>query len=182
MINSTHLHYSICKTLGIKTTENWYSHIPKPVYQHEDKTVLWNQGVQTDREVPANRPVIIIENKKDKMCLLIDVAIPSDRNVIQKESEKRLKYKNLSIEIQRMWNMKFFVIPVIIGATGIVTRGLKKIPGNNTRKVFDKFSTKNSCTRNITHYKESATIRKLKPEWWGSPLVQEEKHQEKPGE
>jgi hypothetical protein len=39
---------------------------------------------------------------------------------------------------------------------------------------------KNSCTRNITHYKESATIRNLKPEWWGSPLVQEEKYQEKP--
>jgi hypothetical protein len=70
---------------------------------------------------------MIIKNKKDKICLLIDVAIPSDRNVIQKEPEKKLKYKNLSIEIQRMWNMKCFVIPVIIGATGIVTKGLKKI-------------------------------------------------------
>jgi hypothetical protein len=60
---------------------------------------------------------------KDKICLLIDVAVPSDKNVIQ-ESEKKLKYKNLSIEIQRMWNMKCFVIPVITGATGIVTRGL----------------------------------------------------------
>jgi hypothetical protein len=40
--------------------------------------------------------------------------------------------------------------------------------------------TNNSCTRNFTHYKESATIRNLKPEWWGSPLVQEEKYQEKP--
>jgi hypothetical protein len=79
---------------------------------------------------------------KDKICLLIDVAIPSDRNVIQKESEKKLKYKNLSIEIQRMWNMKCFVIPVITGATGIVTRGLKKISGDNTRKAFNRFSTK----------------------------------------
>jgi hypothetical protein len=112
--------------------------------------------------------------------LLIDVAIPSDRNVIQKESEKRLKYKKLSIEIQRMWNMKCFVIPIIIGVTGIVTKGLKKKSGNNTRKAFNRFSTKNSCTRNMTHYKESATIRNLKPEWWGSPLVQEEKYQEKP--
>jgi hypothetical protein len=42
---------------------------------------------------------------KDIMWLLIDVAIPSDRNVIQKESEKKLKYKYLSIEIQLMWNM-----------------------------------------------------------------------------
>jgi hypothetical protein len=54
----------------------------------------------------ANRPDIIIKNKKDKTCLLIDVAIPSEKNVIQKEAEKKLKYKNLSIEIQRMWNMK----------------------------------------------------------------------------
>jgi hypothetical protein len=40
----------------------------------------------------ANRPDIIIKNKKDKTCLFIDVAIPSDKNVIQKEAENKLKY------------------------------------------------------------------------------------------
>jgi hypothetical protein len=70
-------------------------------------------------------PDIIVKNKKDKTCLLIDVAIPSDKNVIQKEAEKKLKYKSLSIEIQRMWNMKSFVIPVIIGATGTVSKSNK---------------------------------------------------------
>jgi hypothetical protein len=50
--------------------------------------------MQTDREVLANRPDILIKNMKDKNYLLIDVAIPWDRNVIQKESEKKLKYKN----------------------------------------------------------------------------------------
>jgi hypothetical protein len=97
--------------------------------------VLWNQGIKTDREVLANTPDIIIKNKKYKICKLTDVAIPSDRNVIQKESEKKLKHKNLSIEIQRMWNMRCFVIPVIIGATRIVTSGqntyLEKIPGKH---------------------------------------------------
>jgi hypothetical protein len=53
----------------------------------------------------ANRPDIITKIK-DKTCLLIDVAIPPDKNVIQKEAEKKLRYKNISIEIQRMWNMK----------------------------------------------------------------------------
>jgi hypothetical protein len=66
----THLHYSILKTLGIETTENWYSHIPKPVCQYEDITVLWNQVVQADREVLANRPDMII--KKERYNLLID--------------------------------------------------------------------------------------------------------------
>jgi hypothetical protein len=55
-------------------------------------TLLWNQGIQTDREVLANRPDIIVKNNKDKTCLLIDVAIPSDKNVIQKGAEKKLKY------------------------------------------------------------------------------------------
>ena len=38
--------------------------------------------------------------------MLIDVAISGDRNVIKKEVEGILKYKDLSIEIQRMWNVK----------------------------------------------------------------------------
>jgi hypothetical protein len=47
-------------------------------------TILWNQGVYGDKEV--NRPDIIINNKKEKICILIDVAIPADRNVMQKEA------------------------------------------------------------------------------------------------
>jgi hypothetical protein len=39
-------------------------------------------------------------NNNNNNFLLIDVAVPSDRNVIQKESKKKLKYKNLSIEIK----------------------------------------------------------------------------------
>ena len=38
--------------------------------------------------------------------MLIDVAISGDRNVTKKETEKILKYKSLTIEIQRMWNVK----------------------------------------------------------------------------
>ena len=72
----------------------------KPVDEEGAVTVLWNQAIHTDREVTANRPDIIIKNKKEKTCTLIDVAIPADRNVVQKEVEKKLKYKSLCIEIQ----------------------------------------------------------------------------------
>jgi hypothetical protein len=59
-------------------------------------------GVQTDREVLANRTDIIIINKTDEIVLLTDVAIPSARNVIKKEAENKLKLKNLSVKFQRM--------------------------------------------------------------------------------
>jgi hypothetical protein len=58
-------------------------------------TVLWNQGVQTDKRGSAkNRPDIIVKYKEARTCLLSDVAMPSDRNAIQKEAEKKLKYRN----------------------------------------------------------------------------------------
>jgi len=127
-----HLHYSVCKALGTETTDKWYTHIPKPVCEEGDVAVLLNQAVGTDREFTANRPDIIIK-KRENTYTLIDVAIPADRNVVQKEAEKNLKHKSLCIEIQRMYNLKCTIIPVIIGATGIVTRSLRKhleaVPG-----------------------------------------------------
>jgi hypothetical protein len=57
-----------------------------------------------------------------------------------------------------------------------------------TKKYLETIPRKHSidslqkkiCTGNITHYKESATVRNFNPEWWDLPLVQEEKYQEKP--
>jgi len=62
----THLHFSICKALGIETTDKWYTHMSKPVSEEGDIAVLWNQAVHTDREFTANRPDIIIKNKKKR--------------------------------------------------------------------------------------------------------------------
>jgi hypothetical protein len=62
--------------------------------------------------------------------------------VIKKEAEKILKYKHLTIEIQRMWNVKTNVIPVIIGATGTVSKSFRKymsnITGNHEVKELQK--------------------------------------------
>ena len=49
----THLHYLMCKTLGIETTGKWYTHMPKPVCEEGDVTVLWNQAVHTHARTHA---------------------------------------------------------------------------------------------------------------------------------
>ena len=76
------------------------------------------------------------------VCMLIDVPVSEDRNVIKKEAEKILKYKDLTTEIQRMWNVKTKMIPVIIGATGTISKSLRKyvsnIPGNHEDKELQK--------------------------------------------
>ena len=57
------------------------------------------------------------------------MAIPSDYNIQKKATEKMSKYVDLQIECQRLWNKKVEVIPVIIGATGIVGKNIKKYVG-----------------------------------------------------
>jgi hypothetical protein len=66
--------------------------------------------------------------------MLIDVAISRDRNVIKKETEKILQYKEFTIQIQCMWNVKTSSIPVMIGATGTTSKSFRKYLNNIPRK------------------------------------------------
>ena len=74
--------------------------------------------------------------------MLIDVAISGDRNVIKKEAENIFIYKDLTIEIQRMWKVKTKVIPAIIGAAGTISKSFRKyisnIPRNHEVKELQK--------------------------------------------
>jgi len=135
----------MCKeTGGQLDKKHRYEHVPKSVEtsQGGKVTILWNQQVQTDSTIPNNKPDIIISGNEKGTCMLIDVAISGDRNVIKKEAEKILKYEDLTIEIQRMWNVKTKVIPVIIGATGTISKSFRKyvsdIPGKHEVKELQK--------------------------------------------
>ena len=48
------------------------------------------------------------------------------------KKEKILKYKDLTIEIQRMYNVKARVIPVIMGANGTISQSLRLYLSNMT--------------------------------------------------
>ena len=62
--------------------------------------------------------------------------------MIKNEAEKILKYKDLTIEIHRMWNVKTKVIPVTIGATGTISNSFRKyvsnIPGKHEVKELQE--------------------------------------------
>jgi hypothetical protein len=141
---SAQLHFNICKESGVQLDKNhWYEHVPKSVQTSRGGkvTILWNQQVQTDRTTSNNKPDIVIRDNETGTCILIDVAIPGDRNVIQKEAEKILKYKDFTIEIQHMRNVNARVIPVITGARTI-SKSLRKylctIPGNHEARELQK--------------------------------------------
>ena len=59
----------------------------------------------------------MIIDKRDRRCQIIDVAIPEDGRVREKEDEKIEKYQDLAREVRRMWGVRAKVIPVVVGAS-----------------------------------------------------------------
>ena len=77
----------------------------------------------------------MIQDHAGRCCKLIDVSVPADRNTSTKVIEKLSKYKDLEIEIARMWKIRTGTVPVTVGALGLIREGmdqnLGKIPGTS---------------------------------------------------
>ena len=128
-----YIHWRICKSLNLPVTEKYYMHEPEKVTKMEDNVIMWGKTILTDKTILANRPDLIIVNKNEQNCLIVDVAVSDDVNVLKKETEKRLNYKDLQREISRMWNVKTKVVAVVVGVLGTMSDNFNKeielIPG-----------------------------------------------------
>ena len=124
---ATYLHWNLCNEMNIDTNEKWCKHEPQTVTEKDNITILWDMPIQTDHEMKSNRPDIVIKNKLEKRCLLIDMSIPTEKNSSVKVTEKLSKYKDLEIEVERVSGMKVTTILVVIGALGLIKKGLENI-------------------------------------------------------
>ena len=83
--------------------------------------------MQCDNVIEARRPDIIVINKKERKGIIIDIAVPADARVGEKEREKVEKYQDLKREIRRLWKLKMVeVVPEVMGALGSVTKGFDR--------------------------------------------------------
>ena len=67
------------------------------------------------------RPYNNQQKKKKKICKIVYFAVSADHRIKLKEYEKRDKYLDLARELKKLWNMKVTIIPIVIGAFGMVT-------------------------------------------------------------
>ena len=104
----------------------WYNHKPEDVMENDRVKILWDFNIQTDHVIQHRRPDIVIVYKNERRCHIVDVAVPGDKRVELKEQEKIEKYGDLRREIKKIWKLKYVgVIPIIVGALGIVSNNLK---------------------------------------------------------
>ena len=122
-----------CQHYNAPYANNWYEHKPQKVVETERATILWDFSIHTDRTIQANIPDLTTKDHKEKTCKLIDFTFPMDINISAKEFEKLSKYKDLQIEVERMWQLKISIIPIVVGALGFVKneteKYIGKIPG-----------------------------------------------------
>ena len=90
------------------------------------KQILWYFTVQTDHFVTARRPDTIFIDKKHHDFQIIDLAIPYDTRVYDKEVHKIEKYLNLAWELKNLWNMKVTGVPLVVGALGTLAKAQGK--------------------------------------------------------
>ena len=78
---------------------------PKTVTENDDIITLWDKSIQTDQEIPANRPDIIIKHKTKKERIFTDMVIASEHNtsikVTGKPSTKTCKLRSTGCGKQR---------------------------------------------------------------------------------
>ena len=79
--------------------------------------ILWDVRIQCDRDIKARKPDIVVVNKNERSCAIIDTPIPGDTRISEKEKGKNERYCELKREIKRMWNIRSIkVTPVVVEA------------------------------------------------------------------
>ena len=66
------------------------------------------------------------QKKKKRICKIVDLAVSGDHRIKLKECENKDEYLDLARELKKLWNVKVTIIPIVIGAFGIVTKRLLK--------------------------------------------------------
>ena len=126
------IHRELWKKLKFNHTNRFYIHNLESVQVNETYKVLWDFALQSDFLISASLLKLVILNEKNRTCRIVDFVVPADYSVKIKERENGDRYVDLHRELKKskqLWNMKVTMIPILIGALGIILKGRLKGTG-----------------------------------------------------
>ena len=74
---------------------------------------------------------MVVVDKKERSCKIIDFAVPGDSRIEEKEKDKIEKYQDLGREFQKIWNVKVKVRPSVVGSLGAIPKQF----GNKLKQI-----------------------------------------------
>ena len=94
--------------------------------------------MKTTPPVKHNKPDLILWRKDTKNCFVIDVCVPLDQNIQSNEKLRQDRYVALTVGLKRIYpEFNYTVVPIVLGATGLVTNSLIKNLSNLGFKEYD---------------------------------------------
>ena len=66
----------------------------------------------------------MVAAKKKRGCKIIGFAFPGDSRSEEKEKDKIEKYQDLGRDLQKIWNVKVKIIPLVVGTLGAIPKQL----------------------------------------------------------
>ena len=126
-----YLHWKVCQEYGIETKKVW-EHEPQPVTANENVTIFYDKPIVLGRYVEggAIKPDLVVWDKTKKTAKVIEVTVPNDFGLNRAERTKLNKYQDLKNDLRTTWELEdICIIPVVVGATGLVKANLKKYVG-----------------------------------------------------
>ena len=87
---------------NVDCVEQKYEHRPADVVENGEEEFYWDLTIQTDMTVTHNGPNIILVEKAIRKWSIIDIAFPSDFNIVRTEDWKVEKYQDLAFEVKRI--------------------------------------------------------------------------------
>ena len=64
---------------------------------------------------------MVVVDKTERSCKIIDFAVPGDSR-IEEEKDKIEEYQDLGRELQKIWNLKMKIIPLVVGSLGAISK------------------------------------------------------------
>ena len=80
------IHWKLARKCNFEAGDKWYKQ-PESVLENEYYKILWDFSIQTDHVIEARRPDLVVLDKKERTCKIIDFAVPEDSRIEEKEKE-----------------------------------------------------------------------------------------------
>ena len=92
---------------------------------------MWDFSIQIDHVIEARRPDLVVVDKKERSWKIIDFAVPGDSRIEEKNKDKIEKYQDMGRELQKIWNVKVKIIPLVVGSLGTMPKQF----GNRLKQI-----------------------------------------------
>ncbi|XP_074025758.1 uncharacterized protein [Leptinotarsa decemlineata] len=108
------------------------------VVGNEKCRIYWNYSFPTLRLIQANKPDVVLLDHQTKTIFVVEFSAPGETNIVRKEEEKRIKYRDFLFELRRLYpdhsvKMVVLIIGVLGGMMSSLLSNLKIIPACRTK-------------------------------------------------